>query len=225
MGFENNFNQSVQPPGTEDKSVLEQKQKEWGEKLKNTGRAVDGLGLEMDENIKEAVVALVSNGLDTVGSCGGHIVEEEKTIRLPWVQIAYENEPAYRFVGEKEIREEIMRKYDLKSERDIFLSETEAGKKYYSKTSDCENSPEWETWSQKNEKLRENISTLLDEFYKDRDSKYRLITGRAYPVWVISPDEKVLENKNFDEQKEILSETQKEFDLFAKFLKERYFKS
>jgi len=225
MGLENNFNQSTQSPGTEDKSVLEKKQKEWDEKLKNADRAVDGLGLEMDENIKEAVVALVSNGFNTVGSCGGHFEEEERTARLPWIQFAYENEPTYRYVGEKEIREEIMSKYSLKSEREIFLSKTEAGKEYYSRTGDCENSPEWEAWSQKNEKLGKDISILLSEFYENRMSNCKMIIDRAYPAWVICPDDKILENKSLEEQKEILLETQKEFDLFAKFLKEKYFKS
>ena len=107
MGLEN-FSQSAQLPETKDKSILEQKQKEWDEKLKNIDRTVDGLGLGMDENIKEAVVALVLNGLNTEASCGGHI--EENEVRLPWGQIAAEGMPVYRYAGEKEIREEIMRK-------------------------------------------------------------------------------------------------------------------
>jgi hypothetical protein len=64
MEKENNLNQL---------SPLEQKQKIWGEKLKDMDRIVDGLGMQMDENIKECVVGLWLNGFNTSSSCGGHI--------------------------------------------------------------------------------------------------------------------------------------------------------
>ncbi|KKP33008.1 MAG: hypothetical protein A2312_04535 [Candidatus Staskawiczbacteria bacterium RIFOXYB2_FULL_32_9] len=62
----------------------------WEEKQREVDKIVDGLGEEIDKNIKDVVVAFVANGFSTSASCEGHIVSESEKQRgelYPWIDI------------------------------------------------------------------------------------------------------------------------------------------
>jgi len=88
MGFEN-INLPPKVEKKEDK--ITEKQKIWDETAKKVEKITDGLGLGIDQKIKETVIALIVNGFSTDASCEGHI-EKEHGLPFPWVDI-YAPEP------------------------------------------------------------------------------------------------------------------------------------
>jgi len=63
-----------------------EKQKIWDETAKKVEKITDGLGLGIDQKIKETVIALIVNDYSADASCEGHI-EKEHGLPYPWVDI------------------------------------------------------------------------------------------------------------------------------------------
>jgi hypothetical protein len=79
------------PPSPEqDKPIKSEKEIAWKEKLLEVNKIIDGLGLEIDEKIKDTVVAFLLHKFNTNASCEGHVAEEgeeEHGLPYPWVDI------------------------------------------------------------------------------------------------------------------------------------------
>ncbi|BCX15756.1 MAG: hypothetical protein KatS3mg097_648 [Candidatus Parcubacteria bacterium] len=60
------------------------KNSKWEEERNEVNKIVDRLGNPIDEGIKETVIALRIFGLETTGSCEGHL---ERGLPYPWVDI------------------------------------------------------------------------------------------------------------------------------------------
>ena len=203
------------------------KQKIWNEKISQAGTVVDGLGLELDEDIKECVVGFWVNGFSTAGSCGGHIGEKYRPLLFPYVYIEPLNRPDNRYVGEKELKEEMVKKYSLKDYRDIYDNK-EIWKEYEDRAGKLEESPEWIKWYDACLKKRGSVESLLDE-YKNYNNGSKIITEETFPGYRIEYDfdeEKLKDvdlSKNYKMFESDLLKAKDEFKKLTEFLKKRYF--
>ena len=87
------------PPNPHQETEPEKSEKEilWEQSRLETDKITDGLGLGIDEKIKEAVTALKVHEFSTSQSCEGHIhegtdEEQKHGVAYPWVEI-YAPEP------------------------------------------------------------------------------------------------------------------------------------
>lgn len=200
----------------------EEKMDIWNEEFSKLDNVVDALGKGIDENIREAVVSFKLNGVPTNSSCGGHI--EDSNPSFPYIQGEAECEPEYRYIGEKEIVDHIKQKYNLENTRDIFRN-TEVEKEYYKATGESEETEEYKEWDLKNKPLKENVQALIQEFNLNRSLQAnmpRIHLGRIYPGYRVEVDEEE-EGLESDEIKRRIEMAQQEFELFAEFLKNKYF--
>src|SRR5579862_3856182 len=81
-------------------SVAAEKQVAWEAKRREIDQLIDGLGLGIDEGIKETVVAFNMLGLNTSGSCEGHL---DHGLTTPWVDIEAPGRPETEFIGEMDV--------------------------------------------------------------------------------------------------------------------------
>lgn len=144
-------------------------QKKYEEILAKLDTVVDGIGMEMDEDIKRPVAALNLMGFNTTASCGGHFEKQESGLCTPWVDIASPDEPKEKFVGEKEIKLMITQKYGV-TMKDINSGiAPEAENEMYQELEKSELTPEFIEWAKKNEEMRMKMQKLLEEFYVSRE--------------------------------------------------------
>jgi len=61
---------------------------QWDELVKHFCSVSDGLGMPIDDEIFETVVALNALGITTTMSCAGHITRDEGDVRYPWVDFS-----------------------------------------------------------------------------------------------------------------------------------------
>ncbi len=109
----------------------------WNEIRRQVDTITDRLGMPVDEEIKEVVVGLRANGINTVSSCGGHT--DGDRLAFPWVCCAASDQPEFRFKDEENIKNAIAQKYSILA-TDIFNVENDSAQKdYYEMT---RNAPE-----------------------------------------------------------------------------------
>jgi len=60
----------------------------WDDLVKHFCAVSDGLGMPIDDEIFDTVVALNALGITTTMSCAGHITRDEGDIRYPWVDFS-----------------------------------------------------------------------------------------------------------------------------------------
>lgn len=60
----------------------------WDDLVKHFCGVSDGLGMPIDDEIFDIVVALNALGITTTMSCAGHITRDEGDIRYPWVDFS-----------------------------------------------------------------------------------------------------------------------------------------
>jgi hypothetical protein len=60
----------------------------WDDLVKHFCAVSDGLGMPIDDEIFDTVVALNALGITTTMSCAGHITRDEGDVRYPWVDFA-----------------------------------------------------------------------------------------------------------------------------------------
>jgi hypothetical protein len=89
----------------------------WEQTLAKVEHVVDGLGMGVDEKIKESVVAFLVHEFTTSGSCEGHIAEEgdeQHGLPYPWVEV-YALEPDDWEEAEGEKKEQLEREWRVKN--------------------------------------------------------------------------------------------------------------
>lgn len=225
------FESNAQPQNTNENWEKDQKEKqdEWDITLRNLDFICDALEKPVDEEIKEVIVALNVNAIPTNGSCGGHI--KEKEMRFPYVMGSPADEPEYRFVGEEELVKELIKKHNLESKKDIF-SDNKIENEYYQRVEGdlgCEETEEYKNWDKKVDALNEKVSSLIDEFYKNRAGAHNRIL-RLMPIfgnyYIESKPSRFSRDDIIEvseKTKEELCIARKEFNDFKEFLKQKFF--
>lgn len=211
-----------QPPSIPNLDEAGEKQKIWNETLASMDRLVDGLGQHMDENIKECVAGFIVNGLNTDGSCGGHI--EPDGLRFPFVYFEAPNKPKFRWVGEEELVQGILQKYNLKVYREIFSndaaeSELDEGlKKIYE--SRGEETVEYKEWKKHQDVQNQEISKLIQEINSSLGAA-KIKTDPIYPgVKIVSS-----EYSDNEESVEKIESSQITFAEITDYLKQKFLNS
>lgn len=210
----------------------------WENKLKELESITDKIGTPIDGKIKEAVAAFQLNGFSTATSCEGHAEGGEPS---PWIVVQAPDEPAERFINEKDIFQKKadacgipIEKFDHHANRTAFLEAFHEA----SKQGETE---EYEKWTDENEKLLLRMTDLLDEFYENRNvpDDIRLTIdilftnafcvhngGEEYAKnhtnWINGADTSPTEEE-YNRLQERMIERQQEMKEFAKFLKTKYF--
>lgn len=198
---------------------ISEKQKAWDAMAKRIDRTVDGLGYRMDENIKEAVIALNMLNINTSASCEGHL---DRGNGGPWVRIEPAETPEMKSLEEKMIP--LRRQVDEREEK-------EKEKKFPS----AELEELWDELRILDKELEtyhleeiKKIMALLSEFYKKRKVDYDQMlimdVGRASSH---------LQSQGIDlqaiavreEKEKNLIRYRQEMQVFTDFLKEKYFQS
>lgn len=207
-------------------NALQQKQSAWDAKRKEIDYIGDRVGRGIDEGIKETVVAFNMNGINTTGSCEGHLDHGWAT---PWVQFEAQDRPELRFVGEAEIFQKAAATHGIPVE-DIKTMETDEAAKVFFEADDeaAQNgeTEEYQTWRTKSDEAAHKIIQLLDEFYIDRDTPpetkiYALPFEEG--LWrILSGD--MLEHRSQDTER-LLYTRREEMLAFTDFLRDKYFSS
>jgi hypothetical protein len=121
---------------------------------KEIEQITDGLGMPIDEGIKEAVAIFNAVGLYTSASCEGHI---DRGISAPWIEISAPNEPEERFIGQQEVFEKIAKKYGITTEElkrgKIMAAYWEA----LEESSQKEETEDYKKWKEENKKLLKKL--------------------------------------------------------------------
>ncbi len=234
--FEKIKNLNKQEVSDSKKKNLKEKQKIWDKKKKDLEKAKDYFGEKIDENIKSAVTAFNLNDLPTSQSCEGHL---EKGLPFPWLDVRAPHKPKQRFENEKQIFQNVARKYgfsyeevkrSISSEGEIVEAINQAHNEAKEKASKNQEKEEYKEWRQENKKLEHKIRSLINEFYQNReapnDVKIKIgIIGPGNVVRVYSgpkTQEKDSDQKNL---KEKLKRRRKEIKAFSQFLKEKFFEN
>src|SRR3989344_7158037 len=223
-----------QPPRVELGNIMEsdkrtEKQRAWEQKLKELDHITDGLGEDIDKQIKEVVGALNVNGFNTYQSCEGHA---EKGRGAPWVWIEAPDEPEGKYIGEKEAFQKIADRYGISYE-DAKEGKNEAA---WIEVNDIRlqngETPEFVAWREENARLKKTVEGFLEDFYKNRSTNeaIRIVAedvGGVGAFRVHNGGEDFARINEFaEEQKagfdERLLKYRQEMEAFGKFLKERF---
>ena len=210
---------------------LEQKQAFWNETMQNLDGTSDGLGLPVDEGIKETVTAFRVNQFPTDGSCEGHVEERfGKRIKLhPYVAVGFE-EPSQRFIGDTELRDRIAKKFVISP--DEIEGNDKAVREYwdYIQNHDVTETPEFLAVRAKNEELCRSAADILKAFYEQRRTPESLRlsiqgVGPAGHFRVEYEKESPQEVSEVDLEKLRLelAQQQEEMRAFSQYLKDRFF--
>ena len=196
-----------------------EKHEQWERVLKNLENIVDGLGMPIEEGIKEAVASLNINKIPTGSSCGGHVGPDR--LSFPYISGEAEGEPRYRYQGEDKIIDDLMVKYNLTNRREIF-DNGEIENEYYKLTDKLEETDEYKKWYLKNQPLRQQVGELIEEFNITRPESKMHLTP-IYPGYKFEAHDRQKKfNDEVDNKKEI-EQAQEEFRLFTEFLKNKFF--
>ncbi len=203
------------------------KEEAWKEAVFSLYDEVNGSGLEIDQGVRELVIALNLNGIPTSSSCEGHA--EGNNIRPPYIQGKAEGMPEFRYRGEKEVVERIISKYGFTEKTEIYGND-ESKQEYYESTDNLEESDDYKEWYQKNEPLEKEVSLLLEEFNNEyKDNKLKLHLSPSYPGYRVEVNlgieykNKVFTGEDREKFKSLIIEAQGVFSDFKDFLKARYF--
>ena len=188
----------------------------------------DRLGLAIDPEIKETVVALKASGLNTTQSCEGH---SGPGLPWPWVDVVAPGEPEERWEGELAEFSEVATKEGLSLE---MLMRGEPGDLYreiIKKVSEKPQTAQFQEWRARNAEMGERLAQLLSEFYVGRtvDEAVRIkidqgeLTGSRLQSFEQKDGDFVFEYTAIDSEKHqgeipLLEKRREEMNAFAEFL-------
>ncbi|MGV8125399.1 MAG: hypothetical protein AB2L14_37110 [Candidatus Xenobiia bacterium LiM19] len=233
--------------GAADSETLKQRESQWSAKQKEIDRLADGLGMGLDDGIKNAVIALQVNGFETRQSCEGHI---DWGCGAPWIDIEDPDAPGPLF-GQKGNSIFIMNRFNgheeafrrVASENGITVEELMDRKnfdRYSGLRREAETSvfgnaetAEFSAWRQRNRELRKDMDALLEEYYtaknvpesqriqflKCGDDSFRIYTGTEKDLF---RDRKSMSDSDKQALGERLAEYRKAMAEFTSFMKERF---
>jgi len=209
-----------------------EKRTSWEAKMKDVEQIED-----IDEKIKETVVAFRMLGFPTSGSCEGHADEGSNG---PWIRVQAVDMPKERFVGEQERYEIIAEKYGIDPEdvrrgiheeaQDEFWEEERARDLRGEVNEETE---QFKEWRKENDNLREKCENLIEEFYSSRevpeDARIVIVSYADGVFDMSNMGAEGMKDELSDDEKEArqakLLEYQAEMQAFTEFLKNKYFTS
>ena len=218
--------------GYEQEQKRQEKENAWLAKLADIERLRDALGFPIDEKIRETVVALNLIGIPTSASCEGHI---DRAKGAPWVKVEAPNKPHERFIGEDGIIEMIAERYHVSPE-DVRTSKNyDAWREATNLAAAHGETPEYQEWRRESDALRERLTAMIKEFYRDR------VVDETMQIEIIRDPEGSTRIHNggddfrrssrglTDDERRLLvdrlAKYQVEMKAFTDFLKEKYYSS
>lgn len=199
----------------------------WNDIKNRVDQITDRLGMPVDDNIKDVVIGLNANGINTVASCGGHL--DSDRLAFPWIGCAAANQPQYRYKDETQIKESIASRYNIRS-NDIFnVGNDAAMNDYYIRAAKSGETEEYKKWDICNDPLEKKVSNIISEFYTHRIDvpEVKIAIGTIYPGCLIeipdSDEQKWRNTLSENGLRDKIKEAQSEMSKFAYFLKLKYF--
>jgi hypothetical protein len=203
----------------------------------------DGLGLTIDDGVREGVAVINALGVVTTQSCEGHL---DRGSPSPYIDIRAPGEPTYRFQGEPEQLEAIAKRNDLlPEEMTAWPHEEERARRaedaYKERAAwiaqqSPEYTPEYITWLNANNRVRATIEKLIAEFYETRPKPAeghvlldhdRLRTKSAlydqYLAAALDGNGDALSTTDRERLRSQLPTAQAEMQAFVGFLKDKFF--
>ena len=139
-------------------------------KLKEVREFKDRLGYPVDARIVEAVAMLQLLGLNTAGSCEGHVDEPGRM--APWVDVEAPNEPEYRYKGEQHITDTILSEFGI-DKNTLLDGETDAAMQAWEKLNRAlsheEETEEYKQWTAENKRLAQKMKMIIAEYEQQED--------------------------------------------------------
>lgn len=197
-----------------------EKQKQWEQALKNLETIADGLGLPIEQSIKETVAALNVNEVPTSSSCGGHI--EDGRLSFPYVGGEAFHQPQYRYQGEAKIIKDLIEKYHLLYRHEIF-DDGKVENEYYNLIDGLDETEEYKEWYLKNEPLEQRVLKLIEEFNATRTNA-RICLTPIHPGYRMEAHDRHMEFIDVKQKESEIKFAQEEFRMFTEFLKQRFLK-
>ncbi|MDP2812465.1 MAG: hypothetical protein Q8O32_02110 [bacterium] len=162
MGIENPNNRDTIPADKQE--ILDRIRQE-------VEQITDGLDEPVDEGIKDAVVYTKAFGLETEGSCEGHVERDgDSWNHLPYIIFEVPDRPKYIYDGQREIYEDIARENGIAVE-DIRREEQYEhllDLVYERLGAHPQESEEYKAWVLKQAAHFDKVKVILDEFNKNR---------------------------------------------------------
>jgi hypothetical protein len=175
----------------------------------------DGLGLEIDPSIRDAVKYLLANGFHTTQSCEGHI---DRGMPYPWVDIGtlLDDDEAFQALSKKIT-------YDEATDTQTNTQTSEEKELYEQKRNMAMEANALEV---------QRMRDLLSEFYSTSDSAVKLTLQkkgwnrtRLQPENVPGDEEELREKLSPEEIENKLKKYQAEMNRFTEFLKDKFVES
>ncbi|MFW5853618.1 MAG: hypothetical protein ACOCU8_03290 [Patescibacteria group bacterium] len=227
MNFENNISANK-----EDKSPKEQKIEKARQEVENWG---DALGMPLDGKIKEAIVMLNVWGFPTGMSCEGHL---DSGYPAPWVTITADDNIEEFYENETEIYKQVAAKYGVSVEEVKKGDNMEAWKEAVNIIRQQPETKEAKLLREKNEKLKQKLQSLLEEFYQAREvteEERLMLEDGAFDFMLHNGGKFFIPNEmefrwaelsqaDRDRKGEVLEAAQMEMEKFSNFLKTKYLK-
>lgn len=220
---------------------LERKQTAWEATRKKIDQIKDGKGLGPDEGIKETLVGLTVLGINTVGSCEGHV---DRGHLLPWVDIAAPNRPA-QYIDEEQAYAEAGERLGITAEefQRKYTGATLEGAQVHSELANKGETDAFKTWREKSSVMAQQVQKYIDEFYRERqsdqnariaieednDGEYRIKSGEDEKDYEfveidgIRVMKAVAKSIPQEEATLLLLERRAEMAAFTDFLRNKYF--
>ncbi|MSU55450.1 MAG: hypothetical protein EXS46_02830 [Candidatus Taylorbacteria bacterium] len=147
----------------------EKKQRQWKEKITELRNIKDIDNHPIEEGILETVAALNLLGFNTFQSCDG-----ETNGLSPFVQCKADNEPSDVYVGERELKERLIRERSISPgsidrnspdyDHGIFVDlEGDARDELFNKK--AEETEDFKLWNERTEILGEKLKKIVGDFY------------------------------------------------------------
>lgn len=212
----------------------------WEQKRAEVEKRTDALGMEIDEGIKDAVIAFNVNGIPTSQSCEGHFENgSDHGYPVPWITVEAINKPKWRYESEEEIYQQIAEKYGVTVDQVLHAENEEAWVEVEALRlgAEQEETLEYKTWDKENDILFTKVETLLNEFYTDRNvpDEVRIIIDRGAgwfdvhnggKFYIPNSEKERLQTELTEEERaripEVLKSCQKEMQDFTAFLKNKF---
>lgn len=200
----------------------------WEAKRREIDQLTDALSLGIDEGIKETVVAFNMFGLNTSGSCEGHL---EHGLITPYVDVEAPNKPETEYVGEMEVFQRVANKYGISFEEVRRALNFEAWQEAYKESVRNGQTPEFLQFLEETNQLKRRIEPLIEEFSarKEVSSNIRLHVDTVASFVRVWCGKAETHFSRFEDtlpktvKSTLLTQRQAEMKEFSNFLRVKYF--
>gem|GEM_PF-757899 len=232
---------------TADAEIQEQRRNQWLAKQKEIDNLTDGLGLGLDDNIKDTVIALQVNGFNTRQSCEGHI---GWGCGAPWVDIQAAGTPEIifglkgdfifiqrQYEGQEEAFQQAAAENGISVEDMLSRSNWDKYRELCRETNrSCysnRETPEFQEWRQRNKDVRKSMEDYITKYHETKsvpeaekihfmnfeDSSFRIYTGTSEDLFSNWESMSDNDKKALGDR---LESNRRAMSKFAQFLKESF---